>query len=184
MTVPVNKTLLIVLVLVICAAGCGGSSSRGLDLVDQFDGAQKQSNLGLHQAFSVGEFTIGGEKRRGVFCHPTSQITWKVTVPERGRFQVAIGMGEEAYSAPGDGARFRIGVIEGGRYAPLFERHLNPAVWAADRGWQPVDVDLSAYAGRQVDLVLNTHASADGEADPRNDFAIWGSPAIVEAGRP
>ncbi len=185
-----NKPLLIVLAIAVLAVGAGvwlfggASTPRGIDLVELFDSAQKQSNLGLHRAFSVGEFTIGGQKRRGIFCHPTSQITWHVTVPERAHFEVAIGMGEESYSTPGDGARFRVGVLEGGKYTPLFERHLNPAVWAADRGWQPIDLDLSAYAGRQVDLILNTHASADGEADPRNDFAVWGSPTIVQVRQP
>lgn len=181
-----RKALWTLLVLAVVAGFAGvwiwnsRANSGTIDLSELFDGAEKQSNLGLHQAFSVGDFTIGGEKRPGIFAHPTSQITWHITVPDHARLDLALGMSEEAWTKPGDGVRFRVGVaVDGGGYKPLFDRHLNPAVWAADRGWQPVGLDLSAFAGRQLDLILNTHASQSGEADPRNDFAIWGSPMIT-----
>ena len=41
-------------------------------------------------------------------------------------------------------------------------------------------VSLSDYAGREVDLVLATAASAAGHAaDQRHDLALWGAPEIV-----
>jgi hypothetical protein len=168
-------------------AGFGGvwiwnswANSGTIDLVELFDGAEKQSTMGLHQAFSVGDYSVGGDRRRAIFAHPTSQITWHVTVPDRARLDLALGISEEAWTKPGDGMRFRVDVRDGGTDKLLFERHLEPAVWVADRGWQPVSLDLSGFAGSTIDLILSTHASKTGEADPRYDWAMWGSPMITQ----
>jgi hypothetical protein len=41
-------------------------------------------------------------------------------------------------------------------------------------------VDLSAYAGEEIDLIFNTRTSPDTQGDdPRNDHALWGAPEIV-----
>ncbi len=41
-------------------------------------------------------------------------------------------------------------------------------------------VDLSAYAGEEVDLIFNTYAQPPGQrGDIRNDLAVWGAPEIV-----
>jgi hypothetical protein len=41
-------------------------------------------------------------------------------------------------------------------------------------------VDLSAYAGEEIDLIFNTRGGPPGtEADDRHDLALWGSPEIV-----
>jgi hypothetical protein len=41
-------------------------------------------------------------------------------------------------------------------------------------------LDLSAYAGEEVDVILNTYGSAPGKGvDLRNDLAVWGAPEIV-----
>ena len=41
-------------------------------------------------------------------------------------------------------------------------------------------VDLSAYAGEDVDIMLNTYGSTPGKpGDIRNDLAVWGMPEIV-----
>jgi hypothetical protein len=56
---------------------------------------------------------------------------------------------------------------------------LNPFANKSERRWIPVAVDLSAYAGEEVDLILNTRAGKDaGAGDVRNDLPLWGAPAI------
>jgi hypothetical protein len=41
-------------------------------------------------------------------------------------------------------------------------------------------VDVSAYAGEEVDLILNTYGSPEGgSGDLRNDLGLWGNPEIV-----
>jgi hypothetical protein len=41
-------------------------------------------------------------------------------------------------------------------------------------------VDVSAYGGEEVEVILNTRSGPAGkEGDIRNDLALWGSPEIV-----
>ncbi len=62
----------------------------------------------------------------------------------------------------------------------LFIQDVNPFLNQTDRKWIPVMVDLSAYAGEEVDIMLNTNGSPPGKAgDVRNDLAVWGAPEIV-----
>jgi hypothetical protein len=74
---------------------------------------------------------------------------------------------------------FRIGVSDGHRYSELLTRHVDPRRVHEDRGWLPVTLDLSAWGGRQVELILNTNSSPPGaRADARNDLSYWGAPII------
>ena len=80
----------------------------------------------------------------------------------------------------GDGIKFMVGVSDGRAFEQLFEQHVNPFANQGERKWIDVRVDLSTYAGEEVDLVFNTFASAPGQgADQRNDDGLWGSPEIV-----
>ena len=38
--------------------------------------------------------------------------------------------------------------------------------------------DLSAYAGREVRVILNTDPGPKGGGDARNDLAVWGEPHL------
>jgi hypothetical protein len=49
-----------------------------------------------------------------------------------------------------------------------------------DRRWIPVAVDLSAYAGDEVEVIFNTNVSVPGKVDDaRNDTALFATPEIV-----
>ena len=58
---------------------------------------------------------------------------------------------------------------------------VNPYGNPSDRGWQPLVLDLSPFAGENVDLVFNTYASPppNTERDRSGDAALWGAPRIV-----
>jgi hypothetical protein len=72
-------------------------------------------------------------------------------------------------------------VSDGRASDQLFTQHVNPFANASDRKWTPVMVDLSAYAGEQVDIIMNTYASLPDKAvgDQQNDYSLWGAPEIV-----
>ena len=71
-------------------------------------------------------------------------------------------------------------VSDGRASDELFIQDVNPFVNQTDRKWIPVMVDLSAYAGEEVDIIFNTFASGPGKGqDVRNDLAVWGAPEIV-----
>jgi hypothetical protein len=92
---------------------------------------------------------------------------------------VAVGLKPEAWEKPGDGVLFLVGVSDGRTYEPLFKQHLNPSANQGERRWIPVMVDLSAYAGEEVDVIFNTYNSEPGKDDRQNDLALWGAPEIV-----
>jgi hypothetical protein len=160
------------------AAGCGRGGERA-DLIASFDNVQKRPEPGI---FTVGDVTLNGETKRAISVTPVagSRITWKVRVPEDGWLNVAVGLKPEAWEKEGDGVLFTVGVSDGRAYDPLFSQHVNPFGSPADRRWIPVWVDVSAYGGEEVDVILNTLASQPKkEGDLRNDLAVWGEPVIV-----
>ena len=44
--------------------------------------------------------------------------------------------------------------------------------------WFSAHLDLSAYEGREVRIILNTDPGPKGGGDAQNDFAVWGEPHI------
>jgi hypothetical protein len=173
--------IVVVLVLGWWLFGRGGRGGR-IDLVERFDEAQKRPATDV---FSVADATLGGVTKKAIAINPTagSRLTWKVRVPDDGWLWVSVGMKQEAWEKEGDGLKFMVGVSDGRAFEPLFEQHLNPFANQGDRKWVDVRVDLSTYAGEDVDLVFNTYASLPGQGgaggDTRNDFGLWGSPEIV-----
>lgn len=162
----------------VVAAGCGGGDER-VDMITAFDSLEKRPEPGV---FTVGEVTLANEKKRAIAVSPVagSRLTWKVRVPEDGWLNVAVGLKPEAWEQEGDGVFFTVGVSDGRAYDPLFSQHVNPFGSPADRRWIPVWVDVSAYGGEEVDVILNTLASQPKrEGDLRNDHAVWGEPVIV-----
>jgi hypothetical protein len=89
-------------------------------------------------------------------------------------------MKPEAWEAEGEGAYFFVLVSDGRTSEQLFTQHVHPFVNKADRKWMPAFVDLSAYAGEDMDLIFNVRAGAGGKSDNyANVLALWGAPAIV-----
>ena len=150
-----------------------------VDLVQQFPSAVKKSNIPVEQAFAVTTATIRGETKPCIFEHPTSRLTFRLTPPAYAWLTTSLALRPEAWDKPGDGVVFLIGISDGRRYDLLLTEHIDPFGNPGDRRWIPVSIDLSAYAGREVDLMFNTYASQPGRGvDTRNDWAIWGAPAI------
>jgi hypothetical protein len=88
-------------------------------------------------------------------------------------------MKPESWDKDGNGVLFFAGVSDGRSFEKLFEQVLNPRANVSERRWIPVAVDLSAYAGEEMDIILNTRASPGGvPEDTRNDLPLWGAPAI------
>jgi hypothetical protein len=96
------------------------------------------------------------------------------------RLETAIGVHPDRWvHLPPAWARFAVRVVEQGQVEELFSRTLDPNRAATDRGWFPVSIDLSAYAGREVMLELVTLAeNASGEVLAMGGFA-W--PRLVSA---
>jgi hypothetical protein len=170
--------VVVVLVLGWWLFGRGGGGTA-VALVTQFDEVRKAPSPDV---FSVVDATLAGVAKRAVAVKPVagSRLTWKVTVPDDGWLWVSVGLAPEAWEQEGDGVKFLVGVSDGRAFEQLFEQHLNPFANQGDRKWVDVRVDLSTYAGEEVDLLFNTYASLPGQpSDERHDFALWGTPEIV-----
>jgi hypothetical protein len=152
-----------------------------LDLIELFPDAEKRTTMAsLEDAYRIETVTIDGDRKRSIFAHPFSRITWEVTVPPDGKLRTAVALRPDVWNVPGDGALFRIGVSEGPTYTDLFKARLRPADQPADRRWFPVEVDLAPYAGREVKLIFNTEPGESGNAV--GDACVWGTPRIVPGG--
>ena len=154
-----------------------GKSAAAIDLTTQLETAKRQPRP---ESFSIEEVEINGEKRRVINANPPTRLTFRVRGPDDAWLRVAVGMKPESFTQEGNGTYFFVAVSDGRTYDELFTQHVNPFANSGDRKWIPVWVDLSAYAGEEVDLILNTRTSPGREPDdPRHDLAMWGDPQIV-----
>lgn len=156
-----------------------GGRAGALSLIDRFDAAEKKPNPGV---FAVEEVTINGETKKSIAVSPGmgSRLVFKSRIPDDGWLRVSVALKQEAWTQEGDGVRFMALVSDGRASDELFIQDVNPFLNQTDRKWIPVTVDLSAYAGEEVDIILNTYGSGPGKpVDLRNDLAVWGAPEIV-----
>ncbi|MEN3339320.1 MAG: hypothetical protein V7647_2996 [Acidobacteriota bacterium] len=154
-----------------------GGRAQSTDLVAIFASAEKRPNA---EAFQVIDADLNGDKKKAIFTTPASRLIYRMRVPDDGWLKVALGMKPESWDKEGDGVLFRVGVSDGRTYDELFNQHLDPFSNKGDRRWIPVTVDLSMYAGEQVELIFNTNRSLPGKGDDgRNDLALWGAPEVV-----
>ena len=156
-----------------------GRGAGAISLIDRFETAEKKPNPGV---FAIEDVTINGETKKSIAVAPGmgSRLIFKSRIPDDGWLRVSVGLKQEAWTQEGDGVRFMALVSDGRASDELFVQDVNPFLNQTDRKWIPVMVDLSAYAGEEVDVILNTYGSGPGKGvDLRNDLAVWGSPEIV-----
>jgi hypothetical protein len=155
------------------------SESGGIDLLTRFDGAEKRPDPNV---FKIEDVTINGETKRSIAVTPSvgTRLVFKTRIPDDGWLRVFMGLKPESWTQDGDGVRFMVLVSDGRASDELFTQDVNPHGNEPDRKWTPVMVDLSAYAGEEVDVIFNTFASPPNKVgDLRNDLAVWGAPEIV-----
>ena len=145
------KVLIAVAVLVAIAIGWYAYNRKGgpanlIDLVEQFPAAEHRSNSTPKEAaFEVGRTAIEGQ---------TPPTVASPNYPPDAWLEVNFGLRPDSWEMPGDGAQFRVGISEGKTYEELLRQYVNPK--RGDRRWFTARLDLSAYEGRQVNLILNT----------------------------
>lgn len=178
--------LIVILIAALLAVGYwvwqrSRTTQVAVDFVEQFVGAEKASNAPLEAVFSVGDTRIAGESKPAIYMHPTSRLTYKqVTVPDGAWLRAWVAVKEDAWDKGTDGVLFRVLISDGRESPEVVNQHVDPSNNPGDRRWLPVEVDLSAYAGEQVDFIFYTNSSLPGRGDnTAHDFAVWGEPALV-----
>lgn len=124
--------------------------------------------------------TCGGVTRNGFFSHPPyasgkvgySFALWDIALPagQTSAFITQIGMRDGLHTT--DGVTFKVVVIDAaGKPTEVFSRH------HAELRWEPVTVDLKAFAGQKIRLKLVA------DCGPANnttaDHAFWAEPKVI-----
>jgi len=174
-----RAVLTAIVIVLVAAAGWWLFHRRGaehVDLISLFDQATMKPNATL---FQVVDATLAGETKKAIAAPPNGRIIFHVRVPDDGWLRLSLGMKPESWAKEGNGVYFYAGVSDGKSFERLFDQTVNPFKNASERRWIPVSVDLSAYAGEDVDVILNTVSSGPGQPpDDRNDLPLWGAPVI------
>jgi hypothetical protein len=107
-----------------------------------------------------------------LLMHPEGRATFNVTLPQGiVCFRSDLALDPQSWGWGGDGASFAL-LVNG---ETVFEQTVGNT--EADRFWQPVIVNLSAWAGQSVTLTLATGPGPN--SDFTGDLAGWGMPRIV-----
>jgi hypothetical protein len=165
-----------VVIVLVWVAARGRPSPPAVDLVAEFPSAEKRSDLPGAEAFTVAQLGVDGRTRPGIVTRGASRVIWKVTVPNEAVLRAWLAVDPVTWKGA-EPLLFRIGVYDGPVYEELLNRELDPRAVAGDRHWVPVSIDLSAYAGRRVELSFKTSNPAKSEEAP-DGVAFWGAPAI------
>jgi arylsulfatase A-like enzyme len=165
---------------VILAAGCG-RHPQGVDLI-------RSGRARLAEASAAGldpdavRAEVGKPRRihdvvrASIPAAPPSRFRFVADVPADGRLVLAAGIPGRYREA--SAVEFVVSVRRGGRATTVLSRLVDPANREADRGWVPLEADLSRYAGRGVEIVLETRGF---ERSSEPDRAFWGTPTITTA---
>jgi len=158
----------------------GSDETVSADLISQFDQATEKRPS--PDVFSVADVTLAGETKRAIQVNGPSRLVYSVTVPDNGEVRVSLGIREEGWTVEGDGVLFRVLLGAGAPPDEILNLIVNPYGNPADRRWHDITLDLSEYAGEQVNLFFNTNSSPPTRPPTDNqagDFAVWGEPRIV-----
>ncbi|HKZ32379.1 MAG TPA: sulfatase [Vicinamibacteria bacterium] len=111
---------------------------------------------------------------RGFPAGPPGLLRWALDIPKGARLQAAVAIDPRFHDRPG--VEFVVKVRRGRREDVAWTLVLDPIAHAEHRAWVPLDVDLSRFAGKGRELVLETRGY-EKAGDPGHAF--WGTPAIT-----
>ena len=172
-------TAVVVVILIVAGWWLFKRGNRGpsIDLIATFESATKKPAQGVFQVVDV---DLNGETKHAIFTEAPTRMIWKVKIPDDGWIKASLGLKPEAWEKDGDGVFFRIGISDGRTFEDILTLNVDPFHNKADRRWIPINVDVSAYAGEEVEVIFNTNVSVPGKPDDaRNDTALFATPEIV-----
>jgi arylsulfatase A-like enzyme len=158
-------------------SGCNRASGP-LDLLRATTRLKESTVAGRGFKWIVGQVgkqvRINDVVRRTLPASPPSRLLYSLDLPEGAHLSVDCGIPAERHERPG--VEFVVKVSTRGVEKTVFTQLVDPAGRPQHRKWLAADVDLSKYAGRGVDVILETRGF-DADSDPR--AAFWGTPAIT-----
>lgn len=122
------------------------------------------------------EFILGGDSRDALGEHPPyERMPYRFHVPNDTRDVLHFSYALDPFvfdKKVGDGVEFILELRDAnGKITKLFSKYIDPKHNPEERRWNDGDVDLSAYRGQTVDLLLTTTPGPKG--DTAYDWAAW-----------
>lgn len=170
-----RRGLVIAALLLTGAAGCARESGTALDdlRARAIEGKAGERDLAWVVDYQNRLVHIDDVAHRTWSAGPPSRLVFRADVPRGGVFQAAAGIPEDQQSK--GPVEFMVGVRENGRDTFVTTLLVDPAK-PAHRRWVDLSADLSRFAGKDREIVLETKAfESDGDAWR----AFWGSPVIA-----
>ena len=121
-----------------------------------------------HEPIGIREYSVGHRVRPCLFAHCPAAITYALTVPPAPR--LTMGLARVDTQTP---VTFSISVHSDGDTDTVFTHTVD-----SDEDWHDVEADLAAFAGRDVQLTLETQCATPGQV------ALWSNPVLYEARPP
>ncbi len=115
---------------------------------------------------------IGTDQREALVMQPSSEVRFLARVPRRAILRFSTCIPEHCW-AKGDGASGSVTLVLNGEERVLFEQYLNPQNHPDDRRWFEHRVDLTPYAGQEVEIVLRTYPGRELGMIEGNYDADW-----------
>jgi arylsulfatase A-like enzyme len=112
--------------------------------------------------------------RKTLPAAPPSRLRFHLDIPKGGSLSFNYGVPEERQDRPA--VEFVVKVRRNGREHTVWTSLVDPLGHPEHRRWLNASVDLSAHAGPDADLILETRGFAPDD-DPR--AAFWGVPALT-----
>jgi len=149
------------------------------NFIDQFPTTQTK-NLQFGEVYTD-TLTINYEQRNIIFQHPTSRLLYSLDLPMQSSLSFGFGMSPEIWSAnKGDGMEFNVYLSrqdEPNKLYWIFQKYIDPKNNPNDQRWFDENLDLSEFGGQQVEIIFETRAGPNGNAD--FDWGGWSWPVLV-----
>jgi len=138
------------------------------------------------QVWTLYDPIAGQDDQRTVLYEPAlkgvkTEVIYRVTVPDLGALKFGIALSPEVWSPEkGDGVNFQVYIApvdapQSGQF--LFHRYINPKINPSDRRWRNFFLDLSPWAGREVNLSFINDSGPVENWD--FDWAGWSEVSVV-----
>jgi hypothetical protein len=182
MTSPIARArhvhfLVAAIVLVGCRSSTPSAPVRAVDLIREYDHADKRPPSG----FTVVEHTVGAVVRPAISATVPSRLTLPLPLPRHGVLHAFVALADPPPGGRAAAVRLRVGVSDHRIYEGLTELLVPPGA----RTWTDLRVDLSAYAGWKWSLFYRPDETtwrlvlAADATDSAPATVFWGAPEIV-----
>lgn len=105
-----------------------------------------------------------------------ARVVFRLRLKRAFVLETAIALDRRAWSQPGDGVTFFVAIKGEDLFEYLFANFSNPYSIEQDRRWLPVEIDLSAYQEKDIELILG--ADPGPQEDASGDLGLWKDPIL------